>query len=316
MGYSRSTVLRTLGAVTATAALGARAGAQEPQKIRVIGVPTDLYAQAYFAQDAGFFAKSGLNVEVTSLGSGAQTAAAVLGGSADIGITSVVGLAAAVTRGAPLTIIAGAGLYSSDLAPYALCVAKASPLRTAKDLEGRTVGVTSLNDAAAVAMFQYLTRAGADREKVHFFEMPFTEMGVAIGLGRVDAAVIPEPGLTVALNNGARLFAKPFDAIGSPVSIGAFISTIDWVRKYPTQTRRFADAIYAAGHWANTHHDDSAVILAKYTKMELPTIRAMVRSLSAEQLTPQMLQPMLDAAFRYNLIARKVTADELIAKPS
>jgi ABC-type nitrate/sulfonate/bicarbonate transport system substrate-binding protein len=146
--------------------------------------------------------------------------------------------------------------------------------------------------------------------------MPFTEMGVALQQGRVDAAVIPEPGLTVALATGARLFAKPFDTIGSPVSIGAFFSTIDWVRKYPTQTRHFADAIYAAGRWANTHHDESAIILAKYTKMELPTIRAMVRSLSAEQLTPQMLQPMLDAAFRYNLLTRRVTADELIAKPS
>ena len=50
-------------------------------------------------------------------------------------------LAAAVERGLPFALIAGAGLYSTAKPTSMMIVAKNSPLKTAKDLSGKTVAV-------------------------------------------------------------------------------------------------------------------------------------------------------------------------------
>jgi ABC-type nitrate/sulfonate/bicarbonate transport system substrate-binding protein len=71
-----------------------------------IGVnPVDAGGQAYYAQDLGPYAKSGLpSVDVQTMASGAAQAAAVAGGSIDISIANIVTLAQAHAKGLPLPI--------------------------------------------------------------------------------------------------------------------------------------------------------------------------------------------------------------------
>jgi NitT/TauT family transport system substrate-binding protein len=137
-------------------------------------------------------------------------------------------------------------------------VAKNSPLRTAKDLEGKTIGVSGLNDQSTSAIKEWLDRGGADIASVHFVEVPFPVMGAALAQGRIDAAQIREPGLSAAVASTARVFAKPFDLIAPEFLIGVWFSTTDWVKKNPEAARKFAAAIYEAARWANTHHAESA----------------------------------------------------------
>ncbi|HXF35200.1 MAG TPA: ABC transporter substrate-binding protein [Candidatus Acidoferrales bacterium] len=305
---------RTFAQSLALLALPVPARAQPGPTIRIAEIAIDLYAEAYYAQELGLFKKAGFTADISTFANGGTASTAVAGGAADLGVSNPVAIASAVTHGVPLTVLAGAGLYSTNAASTALCVAKSSPLRTAKDVEGKTIALSALHDQAQIGVQEWLQKNGADPSKVQFVEIPFPEMGNALQQGRVDVAMIPEPALTIAQKTTSRLFAKPFDAIAPQFLIGVWFTTTAWVQKNPDLAKKFAGAIYDAGRWANGHRNESAVILAKYSKIDPATLREMTRAVYATTLTPQMIQPPLDAAAKYGLLSRPVTASELIAK--
>lgn len=154
-------------------ALPIRVDAQSSQAIRIAEIAIDLYAEAYYAQDLGLFKKAGLTVEITTFANGGTASTAVAAGAADVGVSNPVAIANAFTHGVPLTILAGAGLYSTNAASTALCVAKNSPLRTAKDAEGKTIALSALGDQAQIGVQEWLQKNGADPAKVKFVEVPF-----------------------------------------------------------------------------------------------------------------------------------------------
>lgn len=301
--------------VAAVLALSGEAHAQSsnPTTINVAVVAIDLYAEAYYAQELGLFKKANLDVNLMTLPNSGLVSPAVVGGSANVGVGNTVQIANASTKGIPLTIIAAGGMYSTNSAATALCVAKTSPFQSAQDLAGKIIAVSTLNDQAQVGIESWLEQNGVNPSSVRFVEVRTPEMGDALAQGRVAAAMIPEPSLTIAEQSGARLFAKPFDAIGSQFLIGVWYSTKDWVRSHPDAAARFARAIYQAGRWANTHHDQTAAILAKYSKTDLETLRKMTRSPYAETLSQTMIQLPLDSAYRYHLLTKPVEANAILA---
>ena len=191
---------------------------------------------------------------------------------------------------------------------------KGSPLKTVRDLDGKTIGIFSLNDAITAATRQYLSRGGVDPGNVHFVELPFTIMGEAIKDGRIDAGMLTEPILSQATRNIARVFAKPFDAVAPEFLLGVWFATDGWVKANLETARRFATAMSASGVWANRHHDETAASLAKFAQMDVASVRATTRAIQAESLSPQLLQPILDVAFTYKMLPRAVQANELIAQ--
>lgn len=310
--------MRLIAAALAVAVLAltgpVRAQDTPPQTLRVGATLIDLYAEAYYAQDMGFFKKENLNVEISTMSNAGRVAPAILGGAIDIGVGDPVQIANAFTKGIPLSIIAGAGMYSTDAATTALDVAKNSPFRTAKDLVGKTIAVPTLDDTAQVGVEAWLEKNGVDRNSVRFVEIPNPEMGAALANGRVDVAMIPEPFRTTAQKSDARLFAKAFDAIGQQFMIGVWYSKKDWVTQHPDTAKRFARAIYEAGVWANTHHAESAIILAKYSKASLSTLQTITRATYAQKLTPAWIQLPIDAAYQFRVLKTTVQASDIIAQ--
>jgi ABC-type nitrate/sulfonate/bicarbonate transport system substrate-binding protein len=117
-----------------------------------------------------------------------------------------------------------------------------------------------------------------------------------------------------AVANDAKIFAKPYDAIAKQFLISDWFTTRDWLTKNGDAAKRFVGAIYDAARWANTHHDESAAILAKYTKVDVERIRRMNRCTYATNLQPALVQPVLDTAFKYKALETATNAATLIAR--
>ncbi|HXF35147.1 MAG TPA: ABC transporter substrate-binding protein [Candidatus Acidoferrales bacterium] len=291
------------------------AGTQTLPTLKVAATANDTYAEAYYAVDMGFFKKAGLNVDLQTFANGAAVSTAVAAGAADVGISNPVQLANAFSHGAPFTLVAGGGMYATDAPTTVMCVAKNSPFKVAKDLEGKTIAISALRDLTQLGAVAWLSQNGADTSKMKFVEMPFAEMGPALARGTVDAAVISEPSLTAAKDAGSvRVFAKVFSAIAPQFLIGAWFSTTTFAQKNPDLIKRFQTAIYEAARWANKNHEQSAAILAKYSKITAETARTMTRCTYADGLTPRIVQPPLDLAFKNNVLDKSVTAGDMIFK--
>ena len=65
--------------------------------------------------------------------------------------------------------------------------------------------------------------------------------------------------------------------------------------------KRFAAVIYETARWANTHHTETAAVLAKYAKVDPDTVNTMIRTQYAESLRMTDLQPTLDAAVKFGV---------------
>jgi len=306
-------MMRRLTALLACAVLLAPlpAGAQSTAKIRVATTPIELGAEVLYAQDQGFFKKAGVDVDVQIMDSGAAIAAAVASGSLDVAQGNLVTLATAHERGLPFVVVAPAGLYSANDPTTSLVVSKTSALKTAKDLEGKTVALNGLRNITQIGADAWIDQNGGDYAKVHYVEMPFPQMGAALEAGRIDAAVIAEPELSTALAGGARVIAQPYTSIAKQFLIGGWFTTGAWAKAHPAELKRFVGAIVEAGKWANGHRAESARILEKYTKIRVSP--SMKRTIYAERLNPGDIQPLIDAAAKYKSIKSGFPAAELIA---
>jgi NitT/TauT family transport system substrate-binding protein len=302
--------------VACFAVAGLPAGAQTAQALRLACFPTDSYGEAYYAQDMGFFKEHGIRVEFTVNNAGAVALAAVAGNGVDIGVANPVSVAQAYAKGVPISAFAGGGLYTAASPATLLVVPKNSPLKTAKDLEGKTIGLPGLGDQLQSATMIWLQKNGADPAKVKFVEVnPPTVMLAALAQGRIDAATPPEPIMTQSLQNDARIFGDPFSAVAPRFFIGLWIARSDWLKANPDVARRFADAIYEAARWANGHHDESAAILAKYAKADAAVFRTMRRATYTDApLDARLIQPILDAGAQTGMLSTPVKASDLVTK--
>jgi NitT/TauT family transport system substrate-binding protein len=293
-------------------AMTAGATAQTPPTVKVATTPIDVGAEVLYAKDMGFFQKHGLNVDVQFIDNGAAIASAVASGAIDIAQGNVVTLATAHDKGLPFVVVAPAALYSSTAPTSALIVAKNAPYKTAKDLNGKTLGITGVKNITQIATMAWMDQNGGDSSTVKFIELKFSEMGPAVAAGRIDAGVTAEPDLTDAVAGGtARILAPVYSAVAPTFIIGAWFTTSDWAKAHPDLLARYVAAINEAGAWANKNQPASAKILEKYTKIESKP--GMKRVLFPETADLARMQPAIDATAKYKVIKTTFPASDLSA---
>lgn len=308
----RREALGALAALCGAAALGGRARAADA--LRVAGVPFDQTAERFYARAMGFYRKAGLAVELNSFStSGAAIAAAVSGGAMDIGVSNIPSLAAAHTRGIPFVILAPAGIYTSTAPVDALMVPRKSPVRSARDLEGKTVAVNGLKSIAQFGPAAWIDQNGGRSDKVNFVEIPASGIVPALEQGRVDAGLVIEPFLAAG-KRVARVLSNCFDAIAPRFIVSGFFTTPAWARAHADTVRRFQQAMEQTAVWANANHAETAKILAQASKIPEARINATNRVAYAERADPALIQPVIDIVAKYGG-GKKFPAEELLYHP-
>jgi NitT/TauT family transport system substrate-binding protein len=286
------------------------AAAQDQAPVRVALSTFEAHANAYYAQDLGLFARAGLNVQIQQFPGGAAILAGIVAGALDIGAGNPLPLANAREHGFDVVFVAPGTIYDSTLTPVdGMIVAPNSSLHTPKDLEGKTVGVNSLHSLDQIATQAWVDRNGGDAKAVKFVEVPNNVMVDAVADGRVDAAVVGDPGYTTGVTSGrVRRLGDPYTAIAKRFMLTAWFATRAWAAAHPEVVGNFAAATAAASTWAVKNPVAAADVLHKY--MRLGSSRANERH--ARALDPDLLQPLIDVAARYGALPRTIDARELI----
>jgi NitT/TauT family transport system substrate-binding protein len=297
-----------------TAALAAPAAGEDNAALTIATNPIDSGAEVYYAGDLGYFANAGLSVQIQPGQNGAAIAAAVAGNAVDIGYADIGALAKAHTRGIDFSIIAPAALWDSTAPVNAVMVAKSSPVRNAKDLNGKTIGVPGLGTAAAFVVFAWLDANGADSSTVKFIELPYSAMPAALDAGRIDAAHVAEPFISVALEH-ARVLGSADDALGKRYLRTVWFARTSWATAHPDLVARFVSVMRQTAIWANDKRNQakSAAILVQHAKIDPALVASMVRAHYGESLAPALLQPEIDLNAKYDHFAA-FPAGELVYK--
>jgi NitT/TauT family transport system substrate-binding protein len=310
-GLSRSGVLKLLIAPSLVALADAWPASAQNEAVRFACGASDVGASGFYALDGGFFRKAGLTAEAVNLANGAAIAAALISGDLEFGSINMVALASARENGVPFVWVAPNGAYTSQSPTAGMVVSKTSPIRTAKDLEGKTVAVFLLRQLADIALHAWLTQNGADPSRLKYVEMSYPAMATGLASGRIDAACFEEPILTQTLAANGRLLAYGYSAIAPLFCEGAWVTSAAYAKNNPEIVKKFADAIAMTADWANANHAASMKILEKYSNAPLPP--GMHYCYFPKRLNVAEFQPVIDAAARFGVIKAPFNVTEMFA---
>jgi NitT/TauT family transport system substrate-binding protein len=308
----RSTFIATTAAGIATTCLPRIAGAQE-QKLRIAGPFSDVFGEPWYAKESGILAKAGFDVEVSNISNGAAVVAAIGGGAIDAGVGDLVSGINAINAGVPIVLIAGSGLQISGENNNILAVLKDSPINQPKDMIGKTIAVPTLVGLVTASVRTWLSHSGVPAESIKLVEFPQSAMVPAMQRGTIDVALLSEPTL-VASRDLIRDVGHPLDAIAKEFLIGVWYASRAWVEADRPRARKLVAAIYDTARWANTHRAETFQVLTREGKLDGNKLKGMLRVTFATALTPDMIQPVLDAAAAAKFFPQPLDAKALITR--
>lgn len=312
---TRASVLAMASGAAVMGALRIPAWAQTGAPLRVGVLPVEAAGEASYAIDLGYFAKAGLDVTLTKMSNTPSIVAAVVAGALDIGYTTIDSVASIHTHNIPVVVIAPATDYIDPLSlkTAGVLVRPDSPIRTAKDLAGKTIASPALHSLGTTGASAWIDANGGDSSTVSYVEIPFPAQPAALAAGRVDGIFEVEPFFSAASKTNRVLF-NGYSAISKHFLLNLWVTTPDWAKAHADLLSRFVSVIHETAVWANKNHDQSAALLAKFTSIPVETIAGMVRGHYAEEMTPAIMQPGIDASAKYNGFATFPASDLLFTQ--
>jgi ABC-type nitrate/sulfonate/bicarbonate transport system substrate-binding protein len=288
-----------------------QANAQPLTTIRVGTEPSDTAGEAFYGVSNNTFAAAGLDVKIVMLPNASAIADALVKGTIDIGAIDTGTMAAAHAKGAPLLYLAP-GIVSTTTSPaFGIIVSTSAKFDDVKDVTG-TIAVPALGDAMQLATTAWVDNNGGDVKKLTFIQQPYAAALPAAKSGAIEGVMASEPWLASASDGGARVFVEGIKPLATSFLLSGWATTNTWIHAHPPATSRFIGAMRQIAQWANAHHDESAPILAAAAKIPPSTTQQMHRADFALSFDVTKLQPVIDAAAKYGIIAAPFNASALI----
>lgn len=254
-------------------AMVASAASAQATRINLGYVPAGDWLPALVAKDKGFFEKRNLDVNLTKVAIISNIPSAILSGSLQVGVSTPTVLIDAADAGLPLVGIAGGTRFVKDPAIFSVVVRQGVTATSAKDLEGKRVGVPGLRSIADVLFRKWLLDKGVNPSRVNIVETPFPQMKDLLKGGTVDAVAVLEPfrSRIVADNTGFRL-ADYVAEVNPDVLGGVWIAQREWATANPRALVAFREALAEAIAYIKSNNEDARAIESKYLGFSTPVL--------------------------------------------
>ena len=317
LGRRRASLVLTSAAcvVAVLAFSGAAVGAPEKQRgglttITVNTLPISNGLPLDLGIRRGFFEAQGIRIEKRTLQSGNDIVLALANRNGDIGYVGWVPAMIARTQGIPLVAVAASDVEGTSEADnwQNILVRGNSPIRTPRDLAGKTIAVNALKGVGEVMIKAALERRGVNPESVRLLALPFPAMRSALQNGQVDAIWTPEPFMSQALNlDNARIVLAPGPVLGKFWPIGAYVARTSWASRNPALARRFRIAINRSLAYAQAHPQEMRSMLPPGTEnVRLPIWSPLIDRAKLRQLAQY--------SRRFGVITRMPNLSQLVPR--
>lgn len=253
-------------------------------------------------------------IEWVQLQGTATVSQALLVGTVDCGISAPLTLAQAIVGAGMQPVLIGATNGESPKSFTSYWVAKAdSPIKTPKDLKGKTVAVNTIGSQMDAFTRIWLKNNGLDPARdVKIAEVPYPLGEAALRQGRVDAAVLVQP------------FASKAEQTGGLRRLGALrdvqpelLNLIEVCRKafvdqHPKAAAQYASDFAAASQRFSADHASSIALIAGALKVPAPVLQGFMFTGNDFQRYPDgaidlsVVQRSFDLFHDNGMLARKL----------
>lgn len=290
---------------------------REVTTVRVGVIPITPVAPVYLGIEQGFFEEQGLRVEPVVAQGGAAIVPAVQSGDQQFGFSNSVSLMIAQTRGLPVRVVAAGEGSPADPAEdnTAVMVAANSQIREPTDLEGKRIGVNTLQNISGLTIEASLSRLGVDTSTLELVEVPFPDMLSATQGGDVDAALFNEPFTSAAEAEGLRTIVNPYAQTAPDLPIAPYFTTQQYIDENPDAVAAFQAGMEKATAYAQENPDEVRRILGTYTEIPPEVIEEIGLPFLGSELELDQFQRLAGLAEQFGYVDEAPDVDELVVLP-
>ena len=221
----------------------------------------DHAAAAYVSQAQGWFAEEGLNINsYESYVTGMALAAALGRGDIQAAYLCLIpAINAYANAKVPIKIVAGTHKYGYGL------VVDSNKIKCVQDLgkEGIRIGCVTEGGAVDVLLYKTINKYNLDREKVldNIQRMNPPKQFLALQMGRLDAAFLPEQWATMAEGNRYHMLLMSQD-VWPEMQGSVVVVKEELIEKYPELVRKLVKVTEKSTDWINQNPESAAEIVA------------------------------------------------------
>lgn len=288
----------------------------EKDTITVVTLPIVDCAPIYIAQRQKLFEAEGLKVQVKLITQSPQSIPALAKGEVDLTCGNYVSFLQAQDKGTfKLSIVGDAAVLTSNYVD--VLVNPDSPIRSAKDLEGRKVAVNVLNNIQTLTLDAILKAQGADPSKVKYVPVPFPQMGPALQKNQVDAISTVEPFVSdLKQKVGARVVVDGGGAPVTNVPLSGYLGTQKFTTENPKTAAAFQRALFKAQQAATGDRKKVEEVLPGYARIDAKVASAITLPGFPASLDPARLQRVVDLMTAAGQLKSPPDLNSLLYRPN
>jgi NitT/TauT family transport system substrate-binding protein len=291
----------------------------------------DHAASAYISQDQGWYQDEGLNLSsYQSYATGMALAAAWARDDIQVAYLCLVpAINVYANAGVPIKIVAGTHKYGYGL------VVDPTKIKTVEDLEqeGIRLGCVREGGAVDVLMHKAIDKYGLDEAKIlaNVQRMNPQKLALAVKMGQLDAAFMPEQWATMAEESGFEMMLLSQD-IWPGMEGSVLVVKQELLDSHPEVVEKLVKVTQRATDWCNENPDEAAVIMARQlggvgsdlqpaevtdvvSQLEITPqvlLRSMERLDYTTDIEPSMVQETIDYLVELGYIKQSFDAAEIL----
>jgi len=272
-------------------------------------------AAMFVAMEKGFFKAEGLELETVPMAGGAVIVQGVTSGDLQFGWTNVISLYQAYVEGFDFKLIAGGATnVRGSNETNAIVVGKDSSIKSAKDLEGKTVAVNTLNNIVHLMAMAWVDKNGGTSSKIKFVEIPFPQMEPALVAGKVDAISVQEPFAAVAARKPeTRVLSNPWGDVTAKFLIASWFASEKWIQKNKSTAQAFVRAINRGIDAIHADKEGARAAMIKWAGLNPDMVGKIGLPLFEKAVNEKDVQATIDLTIKYKFITRALKAREVIS---
>jgi ABC-type nitrate/sulfonate/bicarbonate transport system substrate-binding protein len=235
----------------------------------------------YVAQELGYFADEGLDVEIKSFESGVQVLRGGISGGIDVVGSSSEPVIAAIAQGANLKVIYS---YAHSLT---VAMVVREDIRGPADLRGKNMGVQDVGSFREIMSRVVLQRAGMNQQDVRYVPLASANYIPALVSGQIDTAILH---VDQALNAqqrqpGLHAMVNLWDVLPD-YFYGTFVMAAEKMKEDPSVPVHFVKAVMRAHRFMYANKDRTVEMAAKFTNVPASIVATAYDQLAADGAWP------------------------------
>ncbi len=243
------------------------------------------YEPAFIAQEQGYFTDAGLDVELKAGGAPQDNIAQVVGGSADLAITSWDTMTTSVASGVPVRAVAANTIVSATTDTSGIVVLNDSGINSLADLKGRTVAFDSLGSGGSSELFAAMKAQGLSQDDIKQVAIPYAGQLAALQQHQVDAIFPSEPFYSqVIASPDVKVISNPVREVAAGMPITLWTGSESWLDANSDAVTRFIDALQKGMDFYNDPANLDAVkqIRAEVTNTDAASVSSTLSETSVD----------------------------------